>query len=221
MHLRPLFTLALSMASIGTAAAALVGDNPVVVDPAGVYMRATRLNDGSIIGGYAAVQGANKALLSVHSTDGGASWQALGTVTSVPAAQHEVDNAFPLQLPSGRVLFAFRNHDKDSNGNFIYYRLTVTHSEDGGRTWQFLSQIEERPKSGVNGLWEPFLRVDKSGNVQAYYSSENAANDQDNLVKTSTDGGSTWSSARIVSGGGITSRDGMASVAAANDGTLM
>ena len=49
--------------------------------------------------------------------------------------------------------------------------------------------------------------------VQLYWSRENAGNDQDTLLATSTDGGTTWSGPRTVSGGDVTARDGMASVA--------
>lgn len=49
--------------------------------------------------------------------------------------------------------------------------------------------------------------------VQLYWSHMNAANDQDTLMTKSTDGGSTWGAFSTVSGGGITSRDGMTSVA--------
>ena len=67
----------------------------------------------------------------------------------------------------------------------------------------------------VNGNWEPFLRLssENSNNIQLYYSRENAADDQDSLLRTSTDGGVTWSTASTISGEGITARDGMIGVA--------
>lgn len=179
-------------------------------------MRATRLNDGNIIGGYAATDSGSRVLRAVRSDDGGASWQALGIVTSVDPTATDLDNAYPLQLPSGRILFAFRNHDRSGSG-WSYYRLTLCYSDDGGVTWSFLTQIEERAASGVNGIWEPLLRISSDGTLQVYYSSENASNDQDNVMKTSTDGGATWSGQTIVSGDGVTSRDGMVGVANIDD----
>lgn len=194
----------------------------VVVDVGGVYMRATRLNDGSIIGGYAAQEGADHVLRVVKSTDGGNSWSAIGTVAGGESATHDIDNAFPLQLPSGRILFAFRNHDRTSSGQYTYYRITVCFSDDGGVTWSFLSQVDERPANGVNGLWEPFIRVAGDGTIQLYYSSENSGPDQDNIMKTSTDNGQTWHGPFAVSGQGIISRDGMTAVTNIdNNGNLM
>ena len=49
--------------------------------------------------------------------------------------------------------------------------------------------------------------------VQLFYSRENAGNDQDSLMRTSTDEGATWSSAAVISGGDVTARDGMLGVA--------
>ncbi|PNY23700.1 Uncharacterized protein TCAP_06358 [Tolypocladium capitatum] len=188
------------------------GSGQIVVDGGGVYMRATRLNDGSILGGYAAQDGPNHVLKAVRSTDGGASWAQIGTVASAPSATSDIDNAFPLQLPNGRVLFAFRNHDRTASGSYTYFRITLCYSDDGGHNWSFLSQIDERPQNGVNGLWEPFLRVSGNGVLQAFYSSENSSNDQDNLMKISSDNGQSWSVSWTVSGQGVTSRDGMTGV---------
>ncbi|OAA71876.1 glycoside hydrolase family 93 protein [Akanthomyces lecanii RCEF 1005] len=200
-------------------AAAVSHDGPqVVVDPAGVYMRVTRLHDGSLLGGYAAGDGSNKVLRVAKSTDEGTSWKVIGAVDSQPSVSHDLDNAFPLQLPGGRIVFAFRNHDLDGNKKPTYFRLTVCYSDDGGVSWKYLSQIDERAKNGVNGLWEPFLRNARDGSLQAYYSSENSGGDQDNLMRISRDGGKTWSGPRPVSGVDRDgTRDGMTGVAEVND----
>ena len=50
--------------------------------------------------------------------------------------------------------------------------------------------------------------------VQLYYSRENSAADQDSLMRTSTDGGLTWSTAATISGAEFNNvRDGMVGVA--------
>lgn len=203
-----------------SAAIAPVAD-PVVVDTAGIYMRTTVLEDGSILGGYAVTDGDTRYLRVVKSTNGGDSWEQIGTVDSGPTASRELDNAFPIALGDGRILYSFRNHDKDGNGGFTAYRLTVCVSEDGGATWSFLSQIDERAPDGKNGLWEPFFRIAGDGSLQAYYSAENYDADQDNLMRVSTDGGATWGDAITVSGGDRVSRDGMIGVADVGNGNLM
>jgi hypothetical protein len=185
-----------------------------IIDPGGIYIRATTLTSGSILVGYADHANGNSTLEATVSSDGGTSWSVVGTVETRPSDTSNVDNAMPLQLPSGRIIYAFRNHDTDTNGDYTYYRITVCYSDDGGATWQFLSQVDQRAAAGVNGLWEPFLRVAADGSVQCYYSSELAASDQNTLMRTSTDDGATWSDAITVSGGDTTtSRDGMSGVA--------
>lgn len=191
-------------------------------------MRAITLQDGSILSGFATQDSTNvnRIMQTAQSTDGGVTWTDLGIVDQGPLAQRELNNAFPLLLPNGRLLFAFRNHDYDSSGQITYYRITLTYSDDGGNTWTYLAQIDERAANtdagSNNGLWEPFLRVSANGTLQAFYSSENSAADQDNIMKISFDNGSTWSDEIPVSGQGITARDGMTGVANVDDnGNLM
>ncbi|KAI1192616.1 glycoside hydrolase family 93 protein [Nemania serpens] len=195
--------------------------NTVVIDPVGVYIRASAVNDGGLIAGYAASDGAQHVLRTAKSTDGGQSWHHQGEVYRADTATHDLDNAFPLQLPSGRILYAYRNHDR-TGSQYTYYRITISYSDDGGVTFLYLSTVAERPASGVNGLWEPFLRVANDGSLQCYYSAENSATDQDGFMRQSSDGGLTWSSPITISGAGVTSRDGMIGVAEVDgNGNLM
>ncbi|KKY35866.1 putative glycoside hydrolase family 93 protein [Diaporthe ampelina] len=124
-----------------------------------------------------------------------------------------------------RILYAYRNHDRSLNStlgvpdNYTFYRLTVSASDDGGRSWAFLSHIDTRAanngSANLNGLWEPFLRVAADGaTLQAFYSAENDAGDQDSLLRESRDGGRTWGRRRVASGAErVRSRDGMTGVA--------
>ena len=196
----------------------------VQVAKAGSYMRATKLENGDLLGTYAAVNGTNRTIETVRSSDGAKSWEHVAQVTTGSASTSEIDNAFPLQLPDGRLLVAFRNHDKEqgTSDEFTWFRLTLCESTDGGKTWQYLSQIAQRDATERNtGLWEPFLRIADDGSLQAYYSVENSADDQDNVMRTSTDGGRTWSEPVQVSGSNITARDGMVGIAETGNGTLM
>lgn len=166
--------------------------NPVVIDPAGVYIRATPAN-GGIVAGYAAQDGSQHVLRTAKSTDGGRSWFHLGEVYRADSSLHDVDNAFPLQIPGGRILYAYRNHDR-SGSQYTYYRITISYSDDGGVTFKYLSTPAQRAATANNnGLWEPFLRVANDGSLQCYYSAENASNDQDGFMVQSRDGGLTVS----------------------------
>ena len=180
---------------------------------AGTYPRANFLMDGSILGVYTAFENGNNVIRTVKSIDGGASWQALGSVAQGPSNANDIDNPYVLQLPSGRVLCAYRNHSKDpSNGAYLFFRIILSFSDDNGATWKYLSQPANDP-GPVNGNWEPFMRNAEDGSLQIYYSRENAADDQDTLERFSTDGGATWTSANVISGADITARDGMTGVA--------
>ncbi|KAK3395097.1 glycoside hydrolase family 93 protein [Podospora didyma] len=211
-------------AGLAMAATVQRAGDPVLIDQAGIYIRASPLSNYSandIIAGYAAQDGRDHVLRVARSTDGAKSWQPLGEVWRADSAARDIDNAMPLKLPnSPRILYAFRNHDRiPSTGEYTHYRITVCYSEDGGRTWQFLSQVADRDANrnpgANNGLWEPFLRMAKDrSTVQVFYSSENNAHDQDNLMKYSRDGGKTWHGPIMVSGGDKSSaRDGMTGVA--------
>jgi hypothetical protein len=166
--------------------------NTAVIDSAGVYIRVTSARDGSLIAGYAAADGTQHVLRTARSTDGGQSWRHQGEVYRADMTTHDLDNAFPLQLPNGRILYAYRNHDRPHSA-YTYYRITISYSDDSGKTFRYLSTVAERKASGVNGLWEPFLRVANDGSLQCYYSAENSATDQDGFMRQSTDGGKTVS----------------------------
>ena len=136
------------------------------------------------------------------------------------SASHDIDNPYILQLPSGRLLTAFRNHDLN-NGAYTYFRITICYSDNNGASWTFLNSPASDP-GPVNGNWEPFLRNAEDGSLQLYYARENNANDQDILMRTSTDGGNTWSGTYCVVGGNLAStRDGMFGAATVNGPNLI
>ena len=192
-----------------------------VVFGAGTYPRANRLSDGSLLGVYTKFTGGNNVITTTKSTDNGASWQDLGAVASGPSNANDIDNPYVLQLPTGRVLCAFRNHSKDpSSGAYTYFRITICYSDDNGKSWAYLSTASQ-DNGPVNGNWEPFLRLAKDGTLQIYYSRENSASDQDTIERFSTDSGKTWSSPQTISGAGITSRDGMTGVTTVSGSNLM
>jgi len=87
-------------------------------------------------------------------------------------------------------------------------------------TFKYLSTVDERAPTGngASGIREPFIRHARDGTtLQCFYSSENADDDQDSLMRTSTDGCETWSAPQTISGEGVTARDGMLGVAPINN----
>ncbi|KAK0744755.1 Sialidase, partial [Apiosordaria backusii] len=210
--------------------------SPVLIAPSSVYPRANALFNLSsphpdtplIITSYTTLSGPNKILSLSISTDHAQSWTFLSHIWQANASTHDIDNPFPLQLPNGDILYAFRNHDIDpvTSGEYTYYRITICISKDYGQTWEFLSHASERKanreKGKNNGLWEPFLRVDGKGRLQVYYSGEKEGDGkrQDNVMRVSDDLGRTWNEERVVSRGrdGKEARDGMMGVAEAGDG---
>ncbi|KAF2789489.1 glycoside hydrolase family 93 protein [Melanomma pulvis-pyrius CBS 109.77] len=164
--------------------------------PSGEYPRSTnKQGDGSMIGGFALTTPENDLVLkTVKSIDGGNSWQALGEFRG-PRATHDINNPFPFILKDGRVLYAYRNHDRKEDGTYTWFRISISYSDDGGVNFKYLTTVDERAPSGINDLWEPFIR---------------------------TDGGKTWSGPKTISGAAIEARDGMLGIAPVdNNGALI
>ncbi|KAJ7657095.1 glycoside hydrolase family 93 protein [Mycena olivaceomarginata] len=183
--------------------------NPTAYLPdggAGTYPRLAHLADGSVLGTVTTSSQGTAVLTVTRSTDGARTFSAWGTIAS---STGDLDNTYVQQLANGDIVATFRNHDKNAAGAYTFYRISASISHDNGKTWSFLSQVDQRAASGVNGLWEPYMRIAKSGALQVYYAAENAGNDQDILVRSSTDNGLTWSGATTVAGGTTTGRDGM------------
>ncbi|KAJ6561158.1 glycoside hydrolase family 93 protein [Mycena vulgaris] len=188
-----------------------VSPTDILVNPGGggTYPRLTHLADGSVLGATTTFSGGTQTLTVTRSTDGARTFSAWGTVASGTSNINDLDNLFLIQLANGDIVGTFRNHDKTTAGTYTFYRITASISHDNGRTWVFLSQVDQRAPSGVNGLWEPFMRIAKSGALQVYYAAENAGNDQDILMRSSTNNGASWSGTTTVAGGSTTGRDGM------------
>ncbi len=187
-------------------------------DAAGTtYPRVIVRQDGSLLATVTrfAADGVTRHLQALSSHDEGATWHLLGNIFS---GTGDIDNACPLELPASesdanppRLLVAFRNHDRNATGHYTVFRLTVYRSDDGGVTWQSHSSIETDPPPW--GVWEPLLQLAADKSVHVYYAKEYAADDQDIMLRRSSDGGLTWSKAQTVAGAGIVSRDGMPGVA--------
>lgn len=202
-----LFALISSVVSVPLNPRQVPVPGPIADIGGGTYPRATRLADGSILAAFTAYRDGQAIITTAKSTDNGGSFREIGAVAQGPTAAKDIDNPYLVQIPGGRILCAFRDHDK-VGGAYGTFRLTVTFSDDGGVMWKYLSTPASDP-GPPNGNWEPLMRVATDGSLQLYYSREVDGGNQDNLMRVSNDGGASWSGASNVSGADIGSRDGM------------
>ncbi|KAI1371379.1 glycoside hydrolase family 93 protein [Hypoxylon crocopeplum] len=183
----------------------------------GTYPRMTRLSDGGILSISTFSDSSGKTLRVSRSDDNGSTFTQIGEVAS---STGDLDNGFLIQLPSGAVIAAFRNHDLNADGALTYFRITICRSDDGGRTWTFASQAIEHAasSSGFNGLWEPFMRIGNDGGLQLTYSEELSQTNQETFRQVSHDEGQTWSaSTNLGLHGSQQVRDGMQGIVSTTD----
>ena len=178
------------------------------------YPRMMACRDGSLLATATHVD-TEHHLQAMRSSDAGVSWVPVGEIAAGPG---DLDNAFVVELDTTvpgaqhpRLLAAYRNHDKNAQGVYTTFRITVSRSDDAGATWQFHSEVTSM--TGLWGVWEPFMQLTQGGRLEVYYAKEYAADDQDIVVQSSADGGLTWGPLQTVAGAGIISRDGMPGVA--------
>ncbi len=138
-----------------------------------------------------------------RSTDNGETWSLLSEVedTKNKFGMRYQPHIFELpqqvgELPAGTIICAGNSIPSDYSST----ELLVYASRDGGKSWEFLSSIIKGgraiyPNKGETPVWEPFLGLDKSGKLIAYYSDERYEDkklDQILSHKVSEDGGKTW-----------------------------
>lgn len=101
------------------------------------------------------------------------------------------------EFPAGTIFCAGNSIPDDRSAT----ELLLYYSTDGGKSWEFLSSIVKGgraiydPELAETPVWEPFLGLDSSGRLVAYYSDERYHDDGYNQLlahKVSEDGGRTW-----------------------------
>ncbi|GJN67805.1 hypothetical protein PLICBS_001847 [Purpureocillium lilacinum] len=178
-------------------------------------MRTAQLSKSIVVGVYESLEGDNQVLRVVGSLDSGDSWNRVGAVLSVKKDEYSIGNPHILALPSGRLLCAHRSHrrNKDTSTGYATFGITVHQSDDGGETWKKLADVDSRKRTGVDGIWEPFLRLSPTSNkLQVFWANEMTTDNQDIVYQESSDLGQTWSKPATVAGTDYTARDGMPSV---------
>ncbi|KAI2604469.1 glycoside hydrolase family 93 protein [Hypoxylon fragiforme] len=206
-----------------------LSSSEVKLNTAGAYPRLAKLSDGSILSVQTLynVNGSYNVLQVSKSTDNGQSFDYFGEI--VRGAHKDIDNGFLLELPQAQesrappvILAAYRNHDMEKPGaEPTYYRITVSRSEDGGRTWKDAVDVvgQNAAESKGMGLWEPSMRVGADGGVQLMYSGEITDAEQEIFRAVSHSEGREWSEPvnLHVHSLGRQFRDGMQSVVAVKD----
>lgn len=171
-----------------------------------------------------------------QSKDGGDTWTHLADVydreynlskTSQPCLFE-----LPRQIgdmPKGTIILAGNIFDDAPK---TQSRIVLYKSLDGGKTWSFLAQVDNGGPCvydpGVNSttttVWEPFLGVDKYGDLVCYYSDERQKKDgvlQAVSFKTSKDGKNWGNFGNVAAITNRTDRPGMITVTSLPNGKYM
>ena len=218
------------------------------------YSRVIRLehsgrDNGTLLGTFehATTTGEASSFVIRRSTDNGATWRTLTTVTDPLTGQNHPSDQFwqpflyefPHRIgtyPAGTlVLLGNMAPSEKVRTDFVLWR-----SLNHGRSWTFQSILQTGGGSigaphGGSGVWEPFLTMDGAGRLAMYFSDERTEPERAQVIEhvVSNDGGATWSAnpdgstnfapglVVDVVGHDDTARPGMPTVATLPDGTMV
>ena len=213
----------------------VVWDEPEKIVKGG-YPRVHRLNDGRLMMCYSASSNnyikfsedngftwSEESLVVMrHFIEESEAGKAKVMASNPEFAQLSVDNPHK----PGRIIFACNyrpmNMDSQATGDDKYassvfpFTIAIKTSDDNGKTWSAMKHVYKSEKWAENtlrGCWEPFVMELPDGTVQIYFADETpywkkGSKWQNISVIESGDGGSSWSTPRIVSQNG-SHRDGM------------
>lgn len=218
--------LALAVLAFAPCATATVKwtDTATVAESRAAWGRLARLHDGRWLAVTTRFHDDAPSTLAISVSDvRGREWTPL---SSVAEPGRKIDNGELFVLPGGRVLLGMRSLiDGES------YRLNVHASDDGGRTWRFLSTIDrnEDPRGRKDrGVWEPVFTQLADGTLSVLYADETLADgtpsyNQVVSQRLSRDGGRTWGAKSILvkEPGGGKLRPGMPVMSRMRDGRYL
>jgi len=159
--------------------------------PRVIRLAHARRANGALVASFGIYADGHDSVLIYRSTNGGASWAPLSTLTDTAyggrmccATIYETPQALGA-TPAGTLLLG----TSEGAAGTIGHELKVFRSGDGGRTWRRLSSCAR----GAGGLWEPYFGLDCAGRLVCYFSDERRpAYSQFLGHVVSTDGGRTW-----------------------------
>lgn len=168
------------------------------------YPRVLQIKNGPGKGQLLATFGRRGALPIYRSTDNGETWQFLSEIPNLRGqpAMFELPQKVG-EFPAGTIMVAGTGA---SEPNSDRRNLQVSYSTDGGRTWKYLSTIDEGGvgsydpinRAGMSiqsPVWEPFLNLDAQGRLIAWVSTERHKDEGYSQLldyRISPDGGRTW-----------------------------
>lgn len=194
------------------------------------YPRVIRLEhngpaNGRVLASVGTVDGSALGII-MESTDGGATFQQVGTIADPEGANGRgmcCGTLFELpspvgDMPTGTLLWASTvGYKVPEAQRHTKQRLWV--SRDLGRTWSFLSDIATSPNQ--YNAWEPDLSVAADGQLVAHFSDESdKAHHDQKLVRVRSADGLVWTDYQeTVKNDDFFVRPGMAGVRQLADGT--
>eukprot|EP01103_Thecamoeba_quadrilineata_P011263 TRINITY_DN2651_c0_g1_i2.p1 TRINITY_DN2651_c0_g1~~TRINITY_DN2651_c0_g1_i2.p1 ORF type:complete len:226 (+),score=32.09 TRINITY_DN2651_c0_g1_i2:3-680(+) len=135
--------------------------------------------------------GPNVLVLSANQING--TYQQMSSIASPEGYIQEQSILFQIEN-SGTLLIAMRSRLP----NCDWFGLPVVTSNDQGKTWTFLSYLDQTNSSDGQfnrGLWEPFLYQLPNGCIAGFYADETHADQGWNQIvgeRVSCDDGKTW-----------------------------
>jgi len=128
------------------------------------------------------------------STDDGATWSTLSTVPGDIGSLAPFLFEYPQQLgsyPAGTLMLLGNTVNGSNTGATIREWLSIDH----GAHWTYVGVVQSSSGGPGDGVWEPFVMVDKSGDLAMFFSDErqHATYSQFLGEIISGDGGNTWS----------------------------